>query len=244
MLLPKYWLRQQKLGRSLSGYPLYNPPHKAEERILEKEKAVENFQYFLSVRQSRIEFLYNWIRREFGIKLDPGEGNIDELLDWAERYVPVLVPSTNLNQSCDVYYCYSRAWEGEYAGLNAFVDLGALLGELIIRRHPHLSWQMEWSLSDYPSAEQMLDESAMTMLRARERDIRHAKREKWAGYRRPIIASPTDPIPYHPVYKILDTYYLVISQYLTWESSFRDAAAPAGLHSKNQFYLRDWFKSA
>lgn len=41
--LPQAYLRRLWLRRALRDYPLYDPPHKVEERLLSKAKAKENF---------------------------------------------------------------------------------------------------------------------------------------------------------------------------------------------------------
>ena len=56
MLLPKYWFRRLRLRRALTNYPVYDPPHKSEERILSEDKALANFKYFMDVRQARVAF--------------------------------------------------------------------------------------------------------------------------------------------------------------------------------------------
>jgi hypothetical protein len=55
------------LERALHDYPLYDPPHKVEERRLPKEKAAENFDYFISVRMQRVAQLRDWLQRDFAV---------------------------------------------------------------------------------------------------------------------------------------------------------------------------------
>jgi hypothetical protein len=51
--------RTRELERALGGYPLYNPPHKVEERLLTKEKAAENGGviniFFMQTRSLRLQ---------------------------------------------------------------------------------------------------------------------------------------------------------------------------------------------
>jgi hypothetical protein len=47
---PQVKLRRFRLERALREYPLYDPPHKVEERLLASEKAAENFDYFMRMR--------------------------------------------------------------------------------------------------------------------------------------------------------------------------------------------------
>ncbi len=65
MLLPQVSLRREWLRRALRDYPLYDPPHKIEERLLSKEEALENFDYFMRVRQQRLSYFENWLRQRF-----------------------------------------------------------------------------------------------------------------------------------------------------------------------------------
>ena len=243
MLQPKYWLRERRLRRALVSYRIYDPPHKVEERVLPKEKALENFQYFMRVREERVRFFIDWLSHEFGTEASIDQVGIENILDWAGNYIPIIMPSHDRRQTADVYHCYAEPWTGEYAGANAFFDLGAMLGEAIISRHPNLRWQMEWSLSDYKIVQEASSEKTMTILRCREREIREAKREKWSEYRRPIVASASDPIVYEPIYEILDTYFGLVRQDITMKSAVKNATVPEGLRSGRQSYLRDWFRS-
>src|SRR5262245_47094335 len=124
--------RQSRLRQALLKYPLYDPPHKAEERVLPAEKALENFRYFTDVRTQRVAYFVQWLRDEFGIEASLESAGMDATLDWARDYVPVIMPSDNIGRSADVRHCYAQPWVGEHAGTNAFVDLGAMLGEAII----------------------------------------------------------------------------------------------------------------
>ena len=243
-LRPQYKRRQSRLRQALLKYPLYDPPHKAEERVLPVEQALENFRYFMDVRKDRVTYFMQWLRDEFGIDASLEPAGIDATLDWARDYVPVIMPYDNHDRDPAVYYGRAEPWVGDYAGANAFVDLGAMLGEAIILRRPHLRWQMEWSLSDYPGIERTADAKTMTMLRCYEKGDLELKREKWSGYRRPIIASPSDPVVYEPVYSSLDSYFFVLTQHITIKAAFREASEPEGLRSYNFLYLRDWFEGA
>ncbi len=45
------------LRRASRDYPLYDPRHKIEERLLTKEKATENFDYSVRARLQRLAYL-------------------------------------------------------------------------------------------------------------------------------------------------------------------------------------------
>jgi len=243
-LRPHYKRRQSRLRQALLNYPLYDPPHKGEERVLPVEQALENFRYFMDVRKERGAYFMQWLRDEFGVDASLEPAGTDATLDWARDYVPVIMPFDNRDRDPAVYYGRAEPWIGDYAGANAFVDLGAMLGEAIILRRPHLRWQMEWSMSDYPGIEQTADAKTMTIFRCYEQEMREIKEERWSGYRRPIIASASDPVVYEPVYGFLDTYFFVLAQHITVKAAFREATEPQGLRSDNFLYLRDWFERA
>ena len=99
-------------------------------------------------------------------------------------------------------------------------------------------------MSDYPGIEQTADAKTMTIFRCYEQEMREIKEERWSGYRRPIIASASDPVVYEPVYGFLDTYFFVLAQHITVKAAFREATEPQGLRSDNFLYLRDWFERA
>ena len=54
MLLPQAWMRKRSLERALRGYPLYDPPHKVEERLLAGEGRWRKLNYFMRVREQRL----------------------------------------------------------------------------------------------------------------------------------------------------------------------------------------------
>jgi hypothetical protein len=244
MLLPQYWLRQQRLQRALRDYPMYDPPHKFEERLLPKEKALENFQYFKDVRLERVSFFNNWLESEFGIQASLEDKGVENLLDWAADYIAVIMPSNDFWQTVKVYNGYAKSWAGEYAGVNAYFDLGATLGEAIIRRRPTLRWQMEWSLADYPNIEQTVSKPTMNMLLGRQRDIRARMRSECSGIRRPVLASAIHAVEYEPVYGCLSTYFGLEYEPATVEYRIKTRTMPKGLRAGNGPYLRNWMKLA
>jgi hypothetical protein len=58
--------RKRELQRALGEYPLYNPPHKVELRLLTKERAAESFDYFMAVRLVRVAYPQSWLQRHSG----------------------------------------------------------------------------------------------------------------------------------------------------------------------------------
>lgn len=245
MLLPQYWLRQQRLQRALLDYPIYDPPHKSEERILPKDQALENFQYFLDVRLDRVEFFNNWLSSHFGVKAGLDQKGIENTLDWAENYVGIILP-LDIRKTAEVFFCYELPWTGDYAGANPLFDLAATLGEAIIRLRPELRWRMEWSLSDFLGVESALPRETMAMLRCRERDIREMKRDKWSGYRRPLLASHDDPIKLESTLGYVENYQGLMSQSVTVASAFAEMQRPKKMRifPLNRDSLRNrWIKA-
>lgn len=238
MLLPQYWLRQQKLQRTLVNYPIYDPPHKVEERLLPKEMALENFQYFLDVRKQRVDFFMGWLASQFGVEASLEQEGLERTLDWAADYAAVLMPPLDIRETCEVFLGYSQLWKGKYAGANAFFDLSTMLGEAIIQRRPSLRWQLEWSLSDYPHYREGTSKQTQLMLLGTERDIRHSKREKYSGFRRPILASADNAVDYEPVFQMTMSYFLMVSQTVTAEYNLRNMRKPRGLRSDHEKGLR------
>ena len=245
MLLPEYWLRQKRLQRALHDYPIYDPPHKTEERLLPKDNALENFKYFVHVRLQRVEFFNNWLRSHFGVEAGLDQKGVENALDWATDYMAVLMTTSDFLLTSQIVEAYVRPWRGEYVGANAYFDLGAMLGEAIIRQRPNLRWQMEWSLADYPNVEQTVSKPTMAMLRSRERDIRESKRDKWSGYRRPLLASADKATDYVPVYGYLSTYSGQEFSRGTVEYKLKNLHKPKGLRfPAGTPYLKDMINLA
>lgn len=143
MLLPQMWLRRRWLRRALRDYPLYDPPHKVEERLLSKEKAAENFDYFMRVRQQRLAYLQNWLRQHFGVTLTPDRAGVRALNRWGNKYAGLLLIAGPDGHPDDSYFTYDPPWTGENAGCNVLFDMGIALGEFIIVNCPKLHWALD-----------------------------------------------------------------------------------------------------
>ena len=244
MLLPKYYLRQQRLQRALVEYPIYDPPYKTAERLLPKEQALENFRYFMDVRQERVRNFNIWLKSKFGVDANFEKKGIENALEWAADYIPIIMPSYDFWQTCLVFATYAKPWSGEYAGANAFFDFGAMLGEAFIHHRPNLRWQMEWSLSDYPDIEQSLSKETLIFLRSRVRDIRDWNRSEVSGYRRPILASAADAVEYESPYDSINTYFGLEFEPTTIEYAIKTRSMPKGLRAGNSMHLKEWIDLA
>ena len=91
MLLPQMWGTKLWLQWALKDYPIYDPPHKVEERVLSKEQALENFDYFMRVRQQRVESFRWWLRRYFWTVTQADENGVRALDRWAVSYAGLLL---------------------------------------------------------------------------------------------------------------------------------------------------------
>jgi hypothetical protein len=145
--------RQFWLTRALKHYPIYDPPHKIEERILPKERALENFEYFMSVRQQRVEAFRCWLRRYFWTEIQANEEGVAALNLWAFRHVALLIPNRKIGSS---YYSYDPPWDGEAIGCNVLLDIGITLGEFIIANCPRLRWEIDTISAIRPNAAKAL----------------------------------------------------------------------------------------
>jgi hypothetical protein len=140
MFLPNVWLRKRWLEHSLRNYPLYDPPHKVEERVLPKELALENFEYFMRVRERRVQYFRIWLRRNFWTKVQADENGVSALNRWAVGYAGLLLPD---QRRPTAYFAYDPPWTGEAAGCNVLFDMGTAFGEFIIAHCPKLRWEMD-----------------------------------------------------------------------------------------------------
>src|ERR1700730_12144481 len=106
MLLPQMWLRKSWLRRALRDYPLYDPPHKVEEYLLSREQAVENFDYFMRVRQQRAAYFQRWLRRYFRVAITPDENGVKALNRWGNKYAGLLLVAAPTGHPTDCYFTY------------------------------------------------------------------------------------------------------------------------------------------
>jgi hypothetical protein len=186
MLLPQAWLRKRRLERALRGYPLYDPPHKVEERLLSQEKAAENFEYFMRVREQRLAFFRDWLRRHFGVTLTADERGVRALNRWGNKYAGLLQVTGPDGHPTSSYFTYEPAWTGEYAGLNVLFDMGIALGEFIIANCPKLHWEVDPISALLP------------------REARVLKRTPGTSFQRPMLTGFDNPVarkePFQDVY--------------------------------------------
>lgn len=197
MLHPVAWSRRKAVEKAVGGYPMYDPPHKVEERLVPRGQAVENFDYFMACRVQRAAHFHSWLNQKFSMTVDPD--SFASIITWAPKFAVFLMPL-----ECDtprkVFYAYEPHWEGAFIGVNALFDLGIAYGEFLIAHRPELSWAMEnpnWSEVDAKIAG-FSDETARKLLGAR-RDIDRVEREQFGGYRRPRLIRAHHPIGLDPL---------------------------------------------
>lgn len=127
--------------RSLRGYPLYDVPHKRLERAMTEAEAHENFGYFMSVRDSRLAYFTNWMRKNFSVKATLDGDGITAVSDWVDEYAGGLIRNdSHIPQ--EVWASYDPIWREAYAGFNVMIDIGIFLGEYLIAKHPRLAWEI------------------------------------------------------------------------------------------------------
>jgi len=175
----------RRLRRALEAYPLYDPPHKVEERLLSEELAVENFHYFMGVRLDRVAYVRDWLRQKFGYKVTLDEKGIRALSVWGNKYAGLLLKLRADGYPTSSYFTYDPPWTDENVGHNVLFDLGITLGEAILANCPKLRWQLEPSHL-LPQTSRML------------------KRTSGMSFQRPQIGGYTNPVyritPLHQVY--------------------------------------------
>jgi hypothetical protein len=183
MLLPQVWLRKLWLQRALRDYPLYDPPHKVEERLLAREQALENFDYFMHVRHQRVAYFRDWLRSYFGVTITPDAKGIKALNRWGNKYAGLLLYERKPSEPTHSYFTYDPPWTGKNAGCNALFDMGVTMGEFIIANCPKLYWAVD------PTQELL------------PRTTRKLKREPGSSFQKPKLAGSDNPtwtaVPLH-----------------------------------------------
>jgi|GEM_PF-2514583 len=160
MLLPHVAIRKFWLKRALRGYPLYDPPQKVEERLLTKELAAENFEYFMRVRQRRMAHFQDWLHRYFFITLTPDAKGVRALNRWGNKYAGLLLNVGPNGRPTSSYFTYEPAWIGNEIGCNVLFDMGIALGEALIANRSELHWDLAPTLAILPSTAKVLKKSA------------------------------------------------------------------------------------
>jgi hypothetical protein len=179
--------RTRDLERALGGYPLYDPPHKIEERLLTKEKATENFDYFMGVRLARVAYLQDWLQRHFGVTATLDEKGVRALSRWGNEYAGFLLVKRANGRPTLCYFTYDPPWTGENAGHNVLFDMGTTLGEAIIANCPMVHWDLDPVSAILPHTAKIL------------------RREPGMGFQRPMLTGFDNPAyTPHPLQYVSD----------------------------------------
>src|SRR4051812_32360629 len=174
-MLPQMWLRRIWLWRVMKDYPLYDPPHKLEERLLSKAQAAENFDYFMRVRMHRMAYFRDWLRRYFRVRLTPDTKGVKALNRWGNKYAGLLLEAKPNGNPTDTYFTYKPSWTGENAGCNVLFDMGITLGEFVIANCPRTRWDFDPISAVLPRTAKML------------------KRESGMSFQRPALTGYENP---------------------------------------------------
>jgi hypothetical protein len=175
MLPPHMKLRQVWLRRALRHYPLYDPPHKVEERLLPREKAAENFDYFMRVRGERLDYFQQWLRRNFWVNVTLNEKGVRALSRWGNKYAGLLFAEDATKDPAESFHTYNPPWIGEYAGNNVLFDMAIVFGEIIIATCRRLHWE--------------LDPVSAILPRTAERERRY----QGSSFQKPLVYGFADP---------------------------------------------------
>jgi hypothetical protein len=209
MLLPQAWLRKLWLRRALRDYPLYDPPHKVEERLLTKERATENFDYFMRVRQQRVAYFRDWLRRNFGVIITLDEKGVRALSRWGNKYAGLLLDEGPGGDPTDSYFIYDPPWTGENAGYNVIFDMGIMFGEAMIAGCPNLRWDVDPISAILP------------------RTARQLKRELGMSFQRPELTGFDDPAgTVHPLHLVFGFAYQMACNMTTFDGINRYCSCP------------------
>jgi hypothetical protein len=166
--------RKDALRHALGDYPVYEPPHKVEERRLPPDKAEENFEYFMSVRSERLAAFREWVESKFDVRLALDRNGVAALCDWSGLYGDLLFET---DDDLDSYYYYTKPWLGDCIGSNVVFDMTTFMGEVLIAQCPKLFWDVNPYILPY-------DTKLVSIL----------KKDKGSGFQRPEITGFRNPL--------------------------------------------------
>jgi hypothetical protein len=225
MLLPHIPLRKRRLERSWRDYPVYDPPHRREERLLTTDESFENFDYFMRVRRERRSHFRDWLLQHFGVSVTADEKGMLQLNRWGNKYAGLLLPRGPTGHPTYSYFTYSPSWTGESTGNNILFDTGIVLGETIISVCPNVRWDMDPISAILP------------------RTAKDMKKTEYSSFHRPTLAGFNNPaytpMPLHDVYIFAS---LMASNLPTFEGFIKRFDQPRGLRNFTRDNLLNNFK--
>ena len=131
----RFSLKSRKLSRPLRRRGM----EPTEERLPSKEKALENFEYFTSVRKERAGFFTKWPKDEFGAGLEASNRRMF-------RHGGLLLPPHAVKTG---YFTYDPTRRGEAAGCNVYA--GITFGELLVANCPKSRGKMDPKSASRPT---------------------------------------------------------------------------------------------
>ena len=142
MIHPRYWIKHFLARRAIRGYPFYDVPHKRAERTISAAEAQENFDYFMSVRLSRLAHFVGWLRMNFAVEATLDGDGLTAVSNWTDKYGGGLIGNEG-HIASTIWEDYQPAWTVKYAGFNVMIDLGIFQGEYLIFKQPRLAWGID-----------------------------------------------------------------------------------------------------
>jgi hypothetical protein len=160
--------RRHQMLDAVADYPVYQPPHRQGPnhpnrlRIKGDEKYIhsfrdflargrENFEYFLENRETRLAALQAFLAK-FDVKMSRDDAGLAAVSAWCPDNCGVLASKFRDNATRQAFFQMLEPWTGSRRGFNVIFDLGVFLGEAVIARNHHLSWDYRPGASDDGSA--------------------------------------------------------------------------------------------
>ena len=157
MLRVEYWSDALIMPSRVRGYLLYSPPHRGQNWDLSRPQAIENYQYFLTTKDQRIQRLEQYTATwEIPFLLN---GDWEEfalfLTKWLLRYSPTIVCH---KKSLSFYSFRPLPLRHREPGVSVLYDVGTAFGETI-RKEYGLDWQFyESELVNDPDDKESFDQ--------------------------------------------------------------------------------------
>jgi hypothetical protein len=189
-LRPRAWFRARRLRSALVGYSVYTPPNMQNEIALSRDKAKENFDYFLQRRALRLQCLRDLLKK-FEVDASTDDNGLAAVSAWFDRYGGLLLHFQPYDTSTlNAFISYAPPWTGEHLGINVVWDIGIYVGECIIARRRSARWDLDTGDPDPVSLEAI-------------------------GYQRPCVAGLCWPSSCDPITQIfMDSQWMTRRNHL------------------------------
>jgi hypothetical protein len=136
--------RQSALKKALASYPVYAAPFIGRPKTFTREMAEANLKYLLDHREQRISHITGLLAT-FGVDVSgAAKGGdhrmfLDQLYEWIKKEWPGIY-NRRLDDA-EVWHASSKA--GTEIVFSMLMDLGILLGQIILDRRPEYAWQLD-----------------------------------------------------------------------------------------------------